>query len=95
MFAILHRRRDWVVTKGEADHRGQSEVTCRRGRDEYCFRRGQRGGRLVWLCWRRRKLFFTSVLESVGRSEGAEIAQRASGLLHSLEPTAEVYFDEE
>jgi hypothetical protein len=95
MFAIFHREQDWVVTKGEADHRGQPEVTCRRGSAEYCFRRGRRAGRLVWMCWRRRKLFFASVLEPVGRSEGANIAQRAAELLHTLEPTAEIYFDEQ
>jgi hypothetical protein len=89
------RERFWVITKGDLDHRGLPEVVCRSGSVEYCFRRGRREGRLVWLCWRRRKLFFSSILETVRRSEGATIANHAIEMLHALEPTAEVHFDEE
>ncbi len=94
MFAKALRARRWHVTEGEPDFYGLPEVRCRSWLAVYCFQRGRHEGRLVWRCWRREG-FFSSWLVPVGRREGVTPAEHAYELLRKLEPTAEVYFDDE
>lgn len=95
MFRPFRRQEpEWVLTRGEPDHGGRPQVLCRRGGLEYCFRQGRRQERHVWLCYRRRKLFFDYILEEAGRHEAEDAAKAAADLLHSIEPSLEVFLGE-
>ncbi len=89
------RTPEWVATQGEPDAGGRPQVFCRSGEREYCCSQGRRYDKPVWLCYRRRRLFFTHILEDVGRSEGEEAARAAESLLHSIQPTFEILFSAE
>ena len=85
----------WVAIQGEPDAGGRPQVFCRCGDREYCFSQGRRYDKPVWLCYRRRRLFFTHILEEVGRNEADEAAKAAENLLRSIEPTLDVLFSGE
>jgi hypothetical protein len=85
----------WVATQGEPDAGGRPQVFCRCGDREYCFSQGRRYDKPMWLCYRRRKLFFTHVLEEVGRGEAEEAAKVAENLLRSIQPTFDILFSAE
>jgi hypothetical protein len=91
--SLLKRKDRWLVKTGELDHQGKPKVICKHGGIEYCFRRAVRDDRLVWLLWRRYRMFFTAPLNIVGRSEGAAVVEHARQLLEELEPSVEVQFD--
>ena len=85
----------WVATKGDPDALGRPQVFCRCGDREYCFSQGYRYDKPVWLCYRRRRLFFTHILEEVGRPEAEDAATAAENLLRSIQPTFDVLFSAE
>jgi hypothetical protein len=85
----------WVAAQGNPDASGRPQVFCRCGDREYCFSQGRRYDKAVWLCYRRRRLFFTHVLEEVGRGEAEEAAKAAEGLLRSIQPTFDILFSAE
>ena len=93
--SLLNWKERWSVKTGQLDRRYKPEVVCKHAGTEYCFRRGWREERLVWLCWRRERLFFSSMKHLVGRAEGTPVVEHAREMLQSLEPSLEVHFDED
>ena len=83
----------WTVTSGELDHWGKPTVISKRGNREFYFCRGSRGGRRIWICWERCRLFFSAVLQAPPRADAEEAARVASSELKRLEPSLDVYLD--
>ena len=83
----------WKVSSEELDHRGKPAVLCRNGDREFFFCRGRRGGKDVWICWERTRMFANRVLQPPAKADAELAASAAESELARLEPGIDIYLD--